>query len=73
MIDYDSSESEIDPEYFKLAKSAIFPLAALYPGLDGSDIGTPLGKYAQPEEDKSYTQLHFLEKSDGYMDNMKAV
>lgn len=72
MIGYDSIGFEIDPEYFELAKSAIFPLSSLYPDLDGSDIEAPLGKYAQPEEDECYTQLHLLEKSEGYLGNMKA-
>ena len=73
IIGYDSIGFEIDPEYFELAKRAIFPLSALYPDMDGSVIETPLTKYAPVEEDESYTQLYLLEKAEGYMDNVKSV
>jgi site-specific DNA-methyltransferase (adenine-specific) len=71
IIGYDSIGFEIDPEYFELAKRAIFPLSALYPDLDGSVIETPLSKFAPTEEDEGYKQLYLLEKSDGYMQNTK--
>ena len=72
IIGYDSIGFEIDPEYFELAKRAILPLSALYPGFDGSVLESAFSKYAPSEEEENYKQLYLLEKSDGYLDNPKA-
>ncbi len=69
VIGYDSIGFEIDPEYFELAKRALFPLSALYPGFDGSVLDSAFSKYAPTEEEESYKQLYLLEKSEGYLDN----
>ncbi len=68
IIGYDSIGFEIDPEYYELAKKAIFPLSALYPDFDGSVIETTLNKAFSSQEEESYKQLYLLEKPEGYLD-----